>query len=243
MTGDVRMAEHQGRRRPVPLAIGLAVVGVLALVAVIGLLAGCAGQTAGIASAGPDTRVSSPAPTRPTGSSVVRASASPPRSAGGTFGPATSASSPPAPDPVTVTAAPVTTTVVQPPATVTVAAPVEPPAVAGRLPGDLGLAEPISWPACDGSGIVVVKSATTPGAYAAEVQAALDATPGSRYLRTDQTCPSLTPRTPEGDPIYAVYLPAGHTTGSVCSVVASAPEGSYGRWLSYGDSPDHTIDC
>lgn len=243
MTGERPLGFRDGRRSAA-LAVGMIIVGVLALVAALGLLTGCAAETAGIASAGPDTRITAPAVTSPPVGSAGRSAPVGPRDGVGASSPSSSSSSAaPPPSPVTVTAAPVTTTVAPPPTTVTVAAPVAPPAVAGRLPGDLGLTQPISRPACDGSGIVVVKSATTPGAYAAEVQAALDATPGSRYLRTDLTCPSLNPSTAEGGPIYAVYLPAGHTTGNVCAVVAEAPEGAYGRWLSYGDAPDHTIDC
>lgn len=227
---------HAGRR---PARRTGAAVGVLAA---LGLVAGCAGQTAGVASAGPDTRISSPAVATSATGSVARAAPAGPRSAGGGFGPTSSSTSPPpSPSLVTVTAAPVTTTVVRAPETVTAPAPA--PTLSARFAGDLGLAQPISQPACDGSGIVVLHSATTPGAYAADVQAALDANPGSRYLRTDLTCPSLTAATPDRNPIYAVYLPAGHTTGAVCAVVADAPDGAYGRWLSYGDSPDHTIDC
>lgn len=217
------MAGVTGRRttrRSTVLAVGFAVVGVLALIAVGGLLAGCAHPTAGVATVAPNAVVSTSA-----GTTVTTATAT-----------ATSV--------LTVTAAPATTTAA-PPTTVTATATtvVAVPLPAGRLPGDLGLAQPITSPACDGLGIVIVKSAVTPGAYAAEVAAALAATPGSSYLRTDVTCPSLTPSTPSGDPIYAVYVPGGYSTAAVCAVVADAPSGSYGRWLSWTESPDHTIDC
>lgn len=220
-------------RRSGALAIGLTLVGVLALIAVLGLLAGCAHQTTGVASVGTNTGPAT-APGSPATSPATARS--------------TAARATPSPAPVTVTAAPVTTTV--PPSTVTATAtsvlavpvPVN-PAPAGRLPGDLGLAQPISSPSCDGLGILVLKSATTPGAYAAEVADALAATPGSSYLRTDVTCPSLTPATPSGDPIYAVYVPAGYSRTDVCRALEDAPSGAYGRWLSWTVSPDHTIDC
>lgn len=219
-------------RRSGALAVGLVLVGVLALIAVLGLLSGCAHQTTGVASVGTNTGPAT-APSSPPTSATARS---------------TAVRATPSPDPVTVTAAPVTTTV--PPSTVTATAtsvlavpsPVN-PAPAGRLPGDLGLAQPISSPACDGLGILVLKSATTPGAYAAEVADALAATAGSSYLRTDVTCPSLTSATPSGDPIYAVYVPAGYSRADVCGALEDAPSGAYGRWLSWTESPDHTIDC
>lgn len=56
---------------------------------------------------------------------------------------------------------------------------------------DLGLASPVTRPSCDGSGIVVLGSAVTPGRYAADVSSFLGRFPGSSYLRTDASCPSL----------------------------------------------------
>lgn len=64
-----------------------------------------------------------------------------------------------------------------------------PPPVQGG--GDLGLGQPISHPSCNGQGIVILGSVTTPGLYAAGVQRLLYEHPGAFYLRTDQTCPSL----------------------------------------------------
>lgn len=196
-------------------------VGMLAAVAVLGLLTGCAAQTVGTATVAPPAEVStvvssSTATTTTVATSVVTVTAGP--------GPTVTA-----PAPATVTAT----------ATTVIAVPV----LGERLPGDLGLAQPITEPSCDGLGIVITKSAVTPGAYAAEVAAALAATPGSSYLRTDLTCPSLTPSTPSGDPIYAAYVPAGYGRADVCRVLRDSPSGSYGRWLSRSESPDHTVDC
>lgn len=109
--------------------------------------------------------------------------------------------------------------------------------------GDLGLATPISNPACNGQGIVVLGSVTTPGLYAVGVQRLLDAHPGAFYLRTDQSCPSLRQRTDEGNPIYAVYIPAGTTGSAVCAKVRAAGGNAYGKWLNYTTDPEYIIPC
>jgi serine/threonine protein kinase, bacterial len=109
--------------------------------------------------------------------------------------------------------------------------------------GDLGLTTPISKPSCNGQGIVVLGSVTTPGLYADGVQRLLDAHPGSYYLRTDETCPSLRPATDEGNPIYAVFIPGGSTQSAVCAKVRAAGDGAYGKWLDYTTDPGYVIAC
>lgn len=109
--------------------------------------------------------------------------------------------------------------------------------------GDLGLAQPMSRPSCDGQGIVVLGSVTTPGQYAAGVQRILAAHPGAYYLRTDQSCPSLRAATDQGNPIYAVYRPAGDTVVEVCAGVRSAGGDAYGKWLDYTTDPSFRIPC
>ncbi|MCB0951118.1 MAG: serine/threonine protein kinase [Mycobacterium sp.] len=109
--------------------------------------------------------------------------------------------------------------------------------------GDLGLRQPIRNPMCNGQGIVVVGSVTTPGRYAEGVQRLLDRYPGSSYLRTDQTCPSLRQATPEGHPIYAVYLPGGTTGPQLCAAVNAVGGDAYGKWLNYTDDPTIPIRC
>ena len=140
----------------------------------------------------------------------------------------------------TYTAAPPTVTESgQPPITVT-----QPPP-STQLPrgGDLGLGQPIAHPSCNGQGIVILGSVTTPGMYAAGVQRLLDAHPGAFYLRTDETCPSLRPATAEGNPIYAVFQLGGTTEAQVCAAVNAAGEGAYGKWLSTTIDPDYIIPC
>ena len=84
-----------------------------------------------------------------------------------------------------------------------------------------------------GQGIAILGSLTPPGLYAAGVQRLLDAHPGAFYLRTDQTCPSLRAATDEGNPIYAVFTPAGTTQSQVCATVRAAGGNAYGQWLDY----------
>ncbi len=115
------------------------------------------------------------------------------------------------------------------------------PVVPTAVQGDLGLSVPMSRPACDGTGIVVLFSAVSPNSYAQDVQAALDANPGSSYLRTDQSCSSLNQATAEGNPIYAVYRVGGSDQASVCAAVAGS--GGYGKWLDNTSDPDARIDC
>lgn len=109
--------------------------------------------------------------------------------------------------------------------------------------GDLGLTQPISRPACDGQGIVILGSVTTPGLYAAGVQRLLDAHPGAFYLRTDQTCPSLRAATEEGNPIYAVYRLGGVTQAQVCAAVRQSGGDAYGKWLDSTTDPEEKITC
>lgn len=144
---------------------------------------------------------------------------------------------------VTRTAPPVTVT--QPGRAPTVAPPPRTPAPRAPSPpsGDLGLAQPMSRPSCNGQGIVVLGSVTTPGRYAEGVQRLLAAHPGASYLRTDQTCPSLRAATDEGNPIYAVYRPAGSTEAEVCAAVRSAGGDAYGKWLDYTTDPSDRIPC
>lgn len=150
----------------------------------------------------------------------------------------------PAAPPVTVTQA------APPPITVTrqAAPPLIPPSPrdttrAGTRPGDLGLGTPISFPSCDGQGVVILGSVTTPGLYAAGVQRLLDAHPGAFYLRTDTSCPSLRQATDAGNPIYAVFKPAGTTRAQVCNAVRAAGGNAYGKWLNATTDPGYVITC
>ena len=117
------------------------------------------------------------------------------------------------------------------------------PAVPPRSDPDLGLDVAISRPSCDGTGIVVLDSATTPGRYQQDIARALANNPGAAYLRTDLSCPSLRQLSDDGNPIYAVYRTAGTTTASLCAAVAAAGPGTYGRWLDTTSDPDTPVEC
>jgi hypothetical protein len=120
--------------------------------------------------------------------------------------------------------------------------PSTPPSAGGGY-GTLNVSIPMSHPPCDGSGIVVLGSAVTPGRYDSDVQRMLSTFPGSAYLRTDQSCPSLRQATEAGDPIYAVYRVAGPTQAQVCTAVRAAGSGAYGKWLDTTTDPTSIVPC
>ncbi|MET0454095.1 MAG: serine/threonine-protein kinase [Mycobacterium sp.] len=121
--------------------------------------------------------------------------------------------------------------------------PPPPPPAPVVVPGDLGLSIPMTRPACDGTGIVVLYNAVTPGAYVEEIGQALASHPGASYLRTDQSCPSLRQRDGNGNVIYAVYRVAGRTQAEVCGAVRSAGDGAYGKWLDTSTDPAFILPC
>lgn len=109
---------------------------------------------------------------------------------------------------------------------------------------DLGLSTPMSSPPCDGSGIIILRSAVDPANYARDVRQALDANPGARYLRTDRSCPSLSPVDANGNAIYAVYQHAGRGKAEICSALGRAPSGAYAKILDTTTDPTQaTVSC
>lgn len=107
----------------------------------------------------------------------------------------------------------------------------------------LNVSRPITQPACDGMGIVVLANATTPGKYEQEIQRALDLHPDATYLRTDHSCPSLRQSFDDGSPIYAVYRVAGRTLGEICAAVRRTGGNAYGKWLDTTTDPSSLIRC
>jgi hypothetical protein len=110
-------------------------------------------------------------------------------------------------------------------------------------PNSLNVSVPMSHPPCDGSGIVVLANAVTPGRYDEEVQRFLNSFPGSSYLRTDESCPSLRRRDDAGNPIYAVYRPAGRSDVDICAAVRAAGGDAYGKRLDTISDPTKRIQC
>ncbi|ARE34899.1 serine/threonine protein kinase [Rhodococcus sp. BH4] len=109
--------------------------------------------------------------------------------------------------------------------------------------GDLGVSKPITVPSCKGTGIVVLANATDPATYASEIQNYLDAFPGSKYLRTDQSCPSLRQVSDSGTAIYTVYRESGNTESKICKDVRAAGGDAYGKWLDTTTDPSTRMTC
>lgn len=121
-------------------------------------------------------------------------------------------------------AAPATTTTTTPTTTTT-------------LPGELGLtvaglAVPITQPPCDDSAITILFSAINPAVYAEEIGAKLAEYPGSSYLRTASTCPSLRPQL-EGNDIYVVYFGPFADDELACDMRGAGPIDAAGVFESY----------
>ena len=123
----------------------------------------------------------------------------------------------------------------------------EPTATPPAIPsGDLNLGTPMSRPACNGTGIVIVGNATTPRLYREDVARLLADNPGSNYLRTDMSCRSLKQKSDDGDPIYAVYYIAGRSRSQVCGLKAqirsAGNDVAYGKWLD-SEARSEGIEC
>jgi serine/threonine-protein kinase len=97
-------------------------------------------------------------------------------------------------------------------------------------------------PGCDDSFITVLASAVGGQATAAGIAGVLETYPGSDYLRTDQTCPSLTPEI-DGAPIYVVFFGPFVVASDACAARAQGSEGAYVRQLSDDLGPRHGISC
>ena len=113
----------------------------------------------------------------------------------------------------------------------------------GAVPGDLGIpGQPMLQPPCDGSYITILASPVGPQATGPGVAAVLDQYPGSNYLRTDQTCPSLRADV-DGAPIYVIFFGPFVVDTDACTARADGPEGAYARRLSDELGPDHSVPC
>ena len=183
-----------------------------------------------IASSGGDDDASSETPTTlPTTTNPTVAPA-PESSVPGTTTPA------PMPDPSAVS----TSTTLDPSEpSVTTAPGADPDAV----PGDLAIpGRPMQQPGCDDTYITVIASAVGAQASAGGITNVLDAYPGSNYLRTDQTCPSLTPDI-DGEPVYVVFFGPFAFASDACAARAQGTEGAYARRLTTEVGPDHGVAC
>ena len=97
-------------------------------------------------------------------------------------------------------------------------------------------------PECDGSFITVVGSAVDPERYVEIVKLILDSYPGSQYLCTDQTCPSLRAEL-EGAPIYVGFFGPFPDQDEACAARVLGPSDAYVRILSDSVPFTHVVDC
>ena len=88
----------------------------------------------------------------------------------------------------------------------------------------------------------MLASAIGSQATATSMDAVLDRYSGSSYLRTDQTCPSLT-QSSNGQPIYVVYFGPFTVDTDACQARSRGPNGAYVRRLSNDLTPQHTVNC
>lgn len=109
-------------------------------------------------------------------------------------------------------------------------------------PGDLGLSTPITFPSCDdGSVAIILGTAWHPATNATEVEALLNANPGSSYLRTDLSCRSFwgpSSANSDGEYVYAVYSKAA-SPEAACKQTAGTK--NYVRLLSNQLEPGRNI--
>lgn len=118
-----------------------------------------------------------------------------------------------------------------------------PGAPEGAVPGDLAIAgQAMQRPPCDGSYITVLASAVGGQATAGAVASVLEQYEGANYLRTDQTCPSLTPDV-GGEPIYVIYFGPFAFDSDACAARADGPVDAYARQLSSDLGPGHSVSC
>jgi len=116
------------------------------------------------------------------------------------------------------------------------------PEVPELVPGDLGLAATMTRPPCDDRYITVVASSLDPANDARVVADALARYPGSSYLKTMETCPSLRPSV-DGAEIYVVYFGPFSTSSEACAARSSGPSDAYARILSLSVPDTHRVSC
>lgn len=114
---------------------------------------------------------------------------------------------------------------------------------AGTRPGDLGLDTPISYPACDRSGVVVLDTVPATDNPAEAVRDSLAAHPGAAYLRTDLSCDGLDQPAAgraDGAELYVTYLSVGFDQEAVCAELDR--NGTHAQWLRDGVRNDERDD-
>jgi len=119
--------------------------------------------------------------------------------------------------------------------------PVEPDP--GATTGDLGLAVPMTAPACDGSWVVFLGAAIDPSRYAADVQVLLDSNPAARYTITQGGCSSMRQQLDDGTLIYAVWTGPYADQAEACAARAGFGDAAYVKRMDNSTPPDQTWQC
>lgn len=113
------------------------------------------------------------------------------------------------------------------------------------IPGELGLVKPISFPECDGAGVVILTNSFGPEASKEDIQNVLDTHPSAEYLRTDLSCDAFNRPSSDGsggEYIYASYIHVGHDITQLCNVAAA--ENGTAVWLQNDVEPaEARADC
>lgn len=223
-----------------PAVIGVVFVFLVGVVVWVVATSGGGGEQAGgTVVTAPPTSTSTPPTLSPTPLPATTTPGTDPASTTSSTTPATTTTTTTTPTTTPTTSTVPATTVPPTPAPATTAA----GAADDAVPGDLAIPDrPMSRPPCDGGFITVLASPIGDQATPDAVSAVLDRYPGSDYLRTDQTCPSLSPSS-GGQPIYVIYLGPFAVASDACAARADGPEDAYARALSDELDPDHTVDC
>lgn len=111
-------------------------------------------------------------------------------------------------------------------------------------PGDLMLRQPNSYPACDGSALVVIDTFYGSPDLRSALSKSLATNPGSAYLSTTTSCDSLERPSHEVSGTGEIYLtyyvvPADPTTA--CEAIDVL--GTHGFWLRDGVAPGERVEC
>lgn len=112
-------------------------------------------------------------------------------------------------------------------------------------PGDLDLDQPITYPACNGDGVVIIASFMSGADVDDAVARSLREHPSAEYLRTDLSCDNFNrPSIERSDSryIYATYYLVGPvSTSELCSAIEAV--GTYGYWLASDVPPGQPVSC
>jgi hypothetical protein len=107
----------------------------------------------------------------------------------------------------------------------------------------LGLGVAMTSPACDGTWVVILGSATDPATHADDVTALLSSNPEAKYVLTEGACSSLRQRTADGNQIYAVYLGPYPDQAAACTVSTGIGGGVYVKRMDDTTPSDQTWEC